>query len=257
VAWFRGKPHPNAVKPQSVYALEGSRENDVVFVVAPGPSLDDFPHDELQKYTTIGVNSAIEVVKCSYFCAYEGTLFKRFYSLYTGDRIDRIITDWSRSFIAPLLPAGKELYCYKYLDLSVLRMKTDVDFHPFWRRPEEHFLPGRSSITANALSLAVLMRPRLIVTVGLDLAMTAEKYYASGVKINPGPRLRRRALHAGQAWMWLASRKGVWRGPEIVTTSPTLKLKGVKRVNVAEALKKANEVHESAEKNRRDTQTVR
>lgn len=237
--WLHVKRYtPAQVTPRSVYELEDYRKDGVVFVVAPGPSLDLFPKSELKGRTTIGVNSALELAPLEFWIFQEGIIGKKYFPLYSSGLVKNVVTTRDRAeFLYRILPKEVNLFRYCYFDTSVLRMEKDVGFHPFWKRPNEFFLPGRCSITANALSLAVLMKPALVVCVGLDMAMPDGKYYADGVKRNPGPRLKEKALSVGSSWMWIAAKKGVWSGPRIITTSPWLRMPRFKRVSVEDALK--------------------
>lgn len=238
--WHKFVHDPPLVRAQSVYTLENFVPGGVVFVVAPGPSLDTFPKEVLSEYTTIAVNAACEIISPTFALFQEGILCKKYYRVYTTEWVKRVVTTKARQFIERLLPTGHEIYTYQYLDLPCLRnAKKNVPL--YWRNPEYRFLPGRNSISTNALSLACLMGASLVVLVGVDFHMgnEGEQYYANGVHINQGPRLRSRALRAGFAWASLAARKGVWNGPRIISTSPWLNLKGIQRVSVKEAIESA------------------
>jgi hypothetical protein len=236
---------PPIVKPRSAYDLEDSEFGGVVFVLAPGSSFDKFPREELYKFTTIGVNSIAELFSPAFWLFQEGVLCKKYHSIYTSRWIPRIVTTWDRAtMLRPLLPEGKGLYCYDFKHRSALRMRKDKapEGKPYWYDSELAFVPGHNSVAANAMSLAVLMKPSLLVLVGIDLRYKGDYYYAHGVKRNPGPRFRDKALSASRAWMGKAAKRGVWAGPEIITTSPWLKLRGVRRVTVEDALEKAEGV---------------
>lgn len=239
--WWDKVPNykPPQVNAKSVYELEGTMTGKVVVIVAPGPSLDLFPKKRLEDFTTIGVNSALELVpRLDYWVFQEGIIGKRYHPLYTTGRCGAVVTTRDRiPIMEKVLPGSVGLYKYTYYDTSVLRMPREVDFYPYWRRPEIDFLPGRCTITANALSLAVLMRPRMIVFVGLDFFIEGEKYYADGVKRNTGPRLRKRALSAGSAMMYIFAKHQVWAGVRKITTSPWLRMKGIVNLELKEALK--------------------
>jgi hypothetical protein len=238
--WIRKvKSHdPPVITAKSVYSLSGRCSGSVVYVVAPGPSLDDFPRDRLKTATIIAVNSAVEVVRPTWWIFQEGMFCKKYHPVYTSRRVKAIVTTETRcQTLAKLLSKPKELYFYSYRLQSVLRMRRDTGKIPFWANRESSFLPGRCSVAANAISLAVLMSPSLIVLVGVDLSYNGEKYYCEGIRRNPGPNLRHKALIASKAWMSKAAQRKVWAGPRIITTSKTLRLRGIHRVSVETALK--------------------
>lgn len=245
--WMRrfAQNHPPLADPRSCYDLAGQARGGAVFVVAPGPSLDSFPREALYDQVTIGVNSTAELFSPTFWLFQEGIFCKKYHGIYTSGWLKRIVTTWARvSVILPLLPKGKEVYGYSFRTKSVLRMRKDraPEGKPYWYDETDTFLPGHNTVAANAMSLAVLMEPALIVLVGVDLYWDDSiPYYAHGVKRNSGPKDRFRALSASRAWMNKAATRGVWSGTRIVTTSPWLKLRGVRRVSPGTALKEAGE----------------
>lgn len=242
--WWTKVPNykPPRAQIDNVYQLRDKCRGGVVYVLAPGPSYDDFPQDMLLRVPTIGVNSIAERISPDFWMFQEGIFCKKYHPIYTTRWIKNIVTTRDRCLIIrDLLPEKKGLYSYRFLDMSVLGMEVGDNF-PFWSSPEEEFIPGRNSIAANAMSLAVLMNPKLIVLVGVDLRKHDGRYYCEGIRKNRGPRLQERALSASRAWMTKAARKGVWRGPEIVTTSPLLSLRGVRRVSIDVAIQKTKEI---------------
>jgi len=228
---------PPVADVKSVYDLYGMAKGKVVYVLAPGPSFEDFPKDVLSGFTTIGMNGLLEIYWPTYWIFQEGIFVKRYMDLYRYGNTHNIVTTLVRSeFMRQFLPEGKTIYEYFARDLSVLKMDKDTGHVPYWYWPEEKFLPGRSSIASNALSLAVLMRAELIVLVGIDFKMREAQYYANGIVKNSGPRLKEKALSAGKAWFYLASMARVWKGPKIITTSVTLNAKNIKKVTIDKAI---------------------
>lgn len=235
------KYDPPQVEAENVYALEGTERGRLVAVLGPGPSISDFPLEKLEGVATIGVNSLLEVYRPNFFLFQEGFFAKRYRHLYTPAGRPDIVTTWPRRFISCLLPAGKRLFCYDYLAHSVLRMEKGWQA-PYWLDPIRGFLPGRCSVAANAISLGVLMAAARILLVGIDLVSSPKgEYYVEGVRVNPGPRNRAKALGAGAAWMNLAARAGAWKGPIMYTTSPWLRLRGAKRISVDQAVSMVEE----------------
>jgi hypothetical protein len=239
--WVQKVKNYNAVKVQSSYALEDSERGKVVFVVAPGVSFDAFPKEFMDDFTTIGVNSIAEIYSPTYWLFQEGYFCKKYHQIYTSPWIRNVVTSWPRAAILQkVLPAGKGLYAYGFNKRSVFRAVQDDAFvnpeKPFWHDPDEAWLPGHNSVAANAMSLAVLMGAGLMVLVGVDLHWSKEGYYADGIRRNSGPRDRTRALSASRAWMGKAAKKGVWRGPRIITSSRTLKLRGVENFSAGKVV---------------------
>ena len=88
----------------------------------------------------------------------------------------------------------------------------------------------------NAVSLAWLMRPRVLILVGVDWGLLRGQYYRSGVKLNDGPLDQERALYAGRNWFDLLMKRGdIWPGLRILSVSETV-VCGVKSVSWEEAL---------------------
>ena len=230
-------------EPHGVNGLRLSCEGGIVQVVAPGPS-----YEHLELGTTIGVNSALELRELDFWLFQEGTLVKRFHRLYTKDRRCAIVTTRDRAqHMRRLLPPERSLWSYHYRDIRVLLKRRPCP--PRDWSVHEDFLPGHCTVAANALSLAVLMNPALIVMVGVDLGMPQGVYYASGVYRNPGPNNRARALSAGRSWMSKAAKRRVWCGPRIISTSPVLRLPGVENVTTENAVRIAKEL-QGANENR-------
>jgi hypothetical protein len=228
---------------ESVYALKDAMAGEAVYVVAPGPSLDDFPKSALSNNVTIAVNSAAELIEPTFWIFQEGIFCKKYNGIYTSDRINRIVTTEVRAkVICKYLEKPKRLYTYSYLNQRVLRVDRSTGKDPFWSNEQTSFLPGHCSISANGMSLARLMGAKLIVIIGVDLHYSGDKYYADGVKRNTGPRLRGRALSASRAWMRKAAASKVWHGPTILTTSNTLSLRGIKRVSVEKAISEVDKL---------------
>ena len=228
---------PPAVDVLSVYDLEGYALGRTVYVLAPGSSFDRFPKDDLRDEITIGVNSIVEIFEPTFAFWQEGTLCKKYYPFYSSGHIDRLVTTWTRvQFLKKVIPPGRTVYGYQEKSRRVLSGAKEIRGsvgagRPWWYDREFSFLPGRNSIAFNALSLAVLMQPLRIVLVGLDLHYE-DKYYADGIRINRGPRNRRRALSASKAWGSKAAKRGVWSctGIPIQTTSPWLRFRGIERI---------------------------
>jgi hypothetical protein len=215
----------------------------VVYVLGPSPTLNDFPEKVLKHFTTIGMNAVLERFFPTYWIFQEGIFVKRYMDIYrTGDTANIVTTATRAKFMQQFLPKGRTLYEYEARDLSVLKMDKDTGHTPYWYWPEEKFLPGRSSIASNALSLAVLMRPALVVLVGVDFKMRDGQYYSGGIRKNPGPRLREKALSAGRAWFYLAARSGVWSSTQVITTSTTLNAKFIKKVTIDDAIEMSMEL---------------
>jgi hypothetical protein len=228
---------PPVADVRSVYDLYGKADGKVVYVLAPGPSFEDFPKEVLGNFITIGMNGLLEIYWPDYWIFQEGIFVKKYMDLYRYGETHSIVTTLVRSaFMRQFLPKGRTIYEYFARDHSVLKMPKDTGHEPYWYWPEEKFLPGRSSIASNALSLAVLMRAELIVLVGIDFKMREDQYYAGGIVKNTGPRLKEKALSAGRAWFYLASMTRVWRGPKIITTSATLNAKGIQKVTIDKAI---------------------
>lgn len=234
----RAKNPPDKIL--SAYELKDALEGEVCFVLAPGPSLDEFPRGDLDRFVTIGVNSLLEIYRPTYWIFQEGIFCKKYKELYSDPKLVGVVAKQSRTpVIQKFIEKPTKLYWFTSDRHRVLTHKRTSDIQPFWYREEESFLPGHCSISANAISLARLMNPRLIVLVGIDLRYDGAKYYADGVKRNSGPRLRDRALSASRAWMSKAARFGVWKGAEIVTSSSSLSLRGVKRKSADQILEMA------------------
>jgi hypothetical protein len=240
--WLSKLRHPDGpASVRSVYELEGSAKDRIVFVTCPGPSLSDFPKQLFDLGLVIAVNSALELVdRCDVFVFQEGLFSKNYVPIYRSKRVKSIVTTVSRAeLVRHLIPAAKPLYSYEARKAKVLsgpRGKRG-EWPPPWHNPEKRILPGHCTAAANALSLAVLMRPRRTVLVGMDLNFGPDgQYYSPGVKRNPGPRDKIKALAASRAWMSLAARHGVWSASEVVTTSTILNLRGIKRVSPNESV---------------------
>jgi hypothetical protein len=218
-----------------------------VFVVAPGPSLDQFPKSRLDDFVTIGVNSAAELMSPTFWLFQEGLFMKKYYPIYNSSWIKSIVTVERRAEkMESILQDRKWIYTYQSEGERVLK-RSGGEFAP-WRNlnMKPTFLPGRNSVAANAISLAVLMEAKVVVLVGVDLAIEDDgKYYANGVKRNPGPKNRPRALSASRAWMSKAAKYGVWRGPKLLTTSPYLRFRNVRRCSIGEAISEAEEAESS------------
>ena len=229
--------NPPVAKVHSVYDLYDTAAGKVVYVLAPGPSFEDFPRDELDRFTTIGMNGILEIYWPTYWIFQEGTFIKKYMDLHRYGKTTNIVTTTVRAeFMKQFLPKDRTLYEYFARDHSVLNMDKNTGNTPYWYWPEEKFLPGRSSIASNALSLAVLMRAELIVLVGIDFKMRVGQYYAGGIVKNSGPRLKEKALSAGKAWFYLASMTRVWKGPKIITTSTSLNAKNIEKVSTDKAI---------------------
>jgi hypothetical protein len=237
--WTRLEHRPPLVVPRNVYDLEGTLAGKAVFLVAPGPSLSEFPKGELLRRTTIGVNAVPEYFPPTYWNFQEKYFCRAYLNLYREGPVKRIITTLARSFMAKIMPEGSELYTYDY-HLLDLKDHWDPKLQPPWRSPGDRFLPGRSSITSNALSLAVLTGAKLVVLVGVDFSVPEGRYYVPEVTINRGPKDRERSLKAGLSFFGWGISRGVWRGPRIVSTSPHRKVPGIEHLSVGEALEAAD-----------------
>lgn len=235
--WDRVKRYdPPECAVRSVYDLDGAASGRVVVIAAPGPSFAEFPVDVLERARfTIACNAALELFRPWAWIGQEGTLIKKYHELYAGDRVVNIVTTETRTkIIKHVLPAGKTVYCY---DTGPSLKERQLSATPVWWWPQRNFLPGRSTIAANALSLAELMRPRACLLVGVDFAYSNDDYYAAGVVRNPGPRLRAKALGAGRAWCQYALSWRAWRGLDLYTTSTRLRLgRRFKRISVSDAV---------------------
>jgi len=262
-SWFRGKRvkvnRPPLVQARNVYDLRNRHRGEAILVVAPGPSFASFPREELARHTSIGVNAALELFDPTYWVYAEPFFTREYRALYMDpDRARRIVTTRWQALAALelLLPAGKDLYWFRYghaprLDegdrreplspkagLSVLKATRPSDGRrPWWALPDVGFLPGRCSVATHAVSLAVLMGARSVLTIGIDFRYESEdSYYSPGVAINPGPRRKQKALSCGRNWAILAARKGVWDGVDLVTISPAGGLPGARRVSLDEGI---------------------
>jgi hypothetical protein len=243
-AWWRGKAlSVPQVTPRSVYDLAELKRGSVVVVAAPGPSFASFPVEELRIRTTIGVNALPELFLPDYWIWQEKTFARLYFDLYSTGKIRRVVTTRKREFLGRLMPEGSELYCFQYQDVALKKYCREPG-RPGWFYPEREFLPGHASISSNALSLAVLMNPRLVVVVGVDFSYSGDGYYSPGVNLNRGPKVhnRARALESGAKWMSEAAQRRIWAGPRIITTSPTLDIWGIERLSVDQALAAMREV---------------
>jgi hypothetical protein len=261
-SWIRGKRlhvnDPPLVRARNVYDLRDCHKGQALIVAAPGPSFASFPREELLRHPSIGVNAALELFEPTYWLFAEPFFTREYRSLYAERRSAIVTTRWQAlAALEPLLPAGKDLFWFRYghaprLDegdrreplnpkagLSVLKAtRPDDGRRPWWALPDVGFLPGRCSVATHAVSLAVLMGARAVVTIGIDFRYQSEEaYYTPGVAINPGPRRKQKALSCGKNWAILAARKGVWEGVDLVTISPAGGLPGARRVSVDEAVK--------------------
>ena len=235
--WDRKKRYfPPECAVRSVYELEDSAKGKVVFIVAPGPSFEDFPIEQLGGQITIGVNSTLELMKPKYWLFQEGILAKKYFPYYAqADATENIVTTIVRTdMLKYIVPSGKTLWYYQSEPRITSKFSKPA---PHWRWPEVHFLPGRCSVASTAMSLAELMRPRAIVLIGVDFATKCGQYYSDGVMRNPGPTVRDKALGAGRAWCLYAISKRAWRAAPIYTTSPYLKLgRRISRISIDRAL---------------------
>lgn len=217
------------ITPKQAYELEGRLEGELLFVVAPGPTAKSVQEDPsaLDGQKVLALNSSIEFLPDPTWWMYAD---KRFSQIYARE----LHTDWPKAVIMLATQARKhqriykgELFVYDYQlsfrELKKQRRGVELNGNPFWYWPERSFLPGRCSVFSNAMSLALIMKPRAIVLVGVDFEESGPDYYVSSVTRNKGPTQRRRALDSGANWFSKNYGKGVWPGlPPIVSTNPRL-----------------------------------
>lgn len=225
---------PPQIQAQSAYSLEGIAKGKTVYVLAPGPSFDDYSKDKLKEQITIGVNSIVEIFEPTYALWQEGILCKKYFSYYSTGHVQNLVTTWSRAnLLQKLFPKGRSLYAYESLSRRVLSGSRDCsNGRPWWYDAETSFLPGKNSVAFNAMSLAVIMGAAQIVLVGVDMYLGHNRYYATGITKNRGPKNQILALAASRAWGSKAAARGVWTctGAKIKTTSPWLKFSGISRI---------------------------
>lgn len=223
-------------KARSVYELEGSLEGEVLYIVGPGPSAGRVEGDPsiLDGQKVLALNSSIEFLSNPTWWMYAD---KRFSYIYQKE----LHSAWPQSVIMVEAQTRKfaktykgELFSYEYQlqfrALKKARRGVDLGEKPFWYWPERRYLAGRCTIFSHALSLALLMRPRAIVVIGVDFSLDGSRYYVDSVERNPGPTERERALWAGARWIRENWKKKVWRGlPPMYSVSESLveNLRGV------------------------------
>ena len=189
------------IEPRSVYELEDECTGEQVFIVAPGPSLEKFPLDVLVGRSVIVVNAAVELLDP---VQYRWWLFtdKRFTWLYRKETRRtlglKLVTREPPAIKLAKYFNGDALYVFN----NDPPVKPYSDTHRlWWYYPEEKFLPGHTTVIANALSLACLMNAARVVLVGVDLYFEGDKYYAGNIQKNPGPRNRWNALMVQSRWL--------------------------------------------------------
>lgn len=190
-----------------IYSIEGSLEGKVLYIVAPGPSLSGFPIEKLAGKYSIALNSAIEFFNPTWWMFTDKKIFRRYLGHIKKNPNQSIAT--IKNYVNGIRRRGFEgdIYEFEY-QCRVLRRVENKD--PWWWWDEINFLPGRTTVSCNALSFAQILRPKKIILVGIDFFVVGGKYYTDGVRMNPGPRDKKRALKSGANWMRKGFKKKIW-----------------------------------------------
>jgi len=219
---------------RNIYDLEGTEEGRRLWIVAPGPTsrdLDKWGHLMVGE-TVIALNSAIEIVKKPAFWLYADKRFSWLYGhelhgtkarMKPGvDTPHRVIVPHHQTKKLRLYFAGQEVYSFHYqMPIKRRLPEEEREDKPFWYAPDDRFIPGHASVASTACSVACLLRPRVVILVGIDFMIPDGVYYHPDVVKNKGPTEKARNLGAGLSWFKgaLTKKGGIWPGLNIVTPS--------------------------------------
>lgn len=234
-----------ACKP--VYELEGTLRGRGVFLVAPGPSLADFPSERLTGRLTVAVNSAVELIPEPWVWMYADKRFTYKYRVpLRKGQPPRILVAKHQLGVSRWWP-GETVWYYEWQHPV---RHYEPKSTPWWRYPARNYLPGHCTVVTNALSFCELTKASPVILVGVDFALRGDQYYAPGIKYNKGPTGRDRALASGLRWLKAGLDKRLWPSLDIYTTSQELlfllspkRIKKISSGSALEMVKKGEEDH--------------
>ena len=220
-----------AFEVNSVYELEGWSIGKPLFLVAPGPTSEDFPLDSLQGRNVIALNCAIEILPFtpSFWMFADRAFITRIYPvrIKEGDPPQIIVSKkhlgWMSGF------GGQAVYYYRFYGR---RLNVNSGFVPWWRWRARSHLEGRKTIATLALSLAMLMRPTVVFLIGVDFQTKpgdgGEYVYNRSVTGKPNMKIgsfndQRLKSHArGVTHMHRGFSRNNWKDLSIKTLSSSL-----------------------------------
>lgn len=219
--------------PESCYGFEGTLRGETAYLLAPGPSLADFPVEKLVGRRLLVVNSAVELTPDPWLWMYADKRFSWKYKEFMKQgRPPRALVAKHQVTIQRYY-AGK-IYFFQWQMKLRHRIKGA---RPWWRCDKRQFLPGRCSVINNALSFLELTGAEHVIMIGVDFECRGDQYYAPGICFNQGPTRRERALSAGRNWFVGGRKRGLWEPLRLSTTSePWAKFSGLPRLTIDEAL---------------------
>ena len=188
---------------KSIDHLSGVAENADVFIVGSGPSLDEFPKEKLSGRFTVVLNGAISAV--------DPWLW-----LFGDGRFAR----WGAKHFVGKIGTGAIVTNEKHTQFLTRKFPKDAKVYTFQnqRIDDPGFLHGRWTIATTGLSLAVLLKAKRAVLVGVDMGAPDGKFYAASVPSKaPGKQLD--LMGQWRKWMQMGFHKELWPIP-VVTTSP-------------------------------------
>jgi len=231
------------MKPKSAYSLHNKHKGKTVYIVAPGPSMQEFPLDRLAGKVSVAINSTIEVWDGYTYWFYADKRITKIYrrELATKEDWTVVMPQHQAVRIAPTFK-GKELYEFHYqIQLKPYLLKNrkrKKPITPYWFDPERIFIPGRASVASNATSFAYLMGARKVILIGVDFCWK-DVYYTPGVVRNKGAALssKTKVLASGLNW-YRSALKRLWPDLKVFTVSKILSEHApkIKCLSVEEAL---------------------
>ena len=220
--------------PKPVYQLRNLFHEKAIFIVAPGPSLGDFPVDKLNGYRTLVLNSAWEVTPKPWLWMFADKRFSRIYmkDMHAGTAPPRILIADHQLGVCRYFKGIEVLY-YQW-QIQLKRYSRGLSL--WWINEDRNFLPGRCSVFNNALSFCEMAGFSRVITIGVDFSERGDKYYVDGIRKNAGPTGRERALRSGRNWYAGGMRKKLWPNISLYSTSDTFsKFAKIKKLSSDEA----------------------
>lgn len=198
------------MRPRPISDLTGKLTGQTIYIVAPGPSSEDFPIVKLKDLPVLAVNSAIEIVSPTWWLFYD----LHFFSLYPEY--------FKRKGPKIILPRKKikfwqhEKICGEFFFYHTRGVK--------YKSPD--FLWGHGTIITRALCIARLLNAARIVCIGVDTEDSEKngvRYrYNRGIKqkesLGGTDRKHTRALNA----ILRSIARVKWTDVELLTTSQSL-----------------------------------
>lgn len=202
-----------------VYELQGALKGRGVVVVAPGPSLADFPTEGLTGLLTLAVNSAVELIPEPALWMYADKKFTYKYRVPLRKGVPpRVLVARHQLGLRRWFP-GEIIWYYEWQH-PVKRYQPKES--PWWLLPARNYLPGHCSVLSNVLSFCELTKASPVILVGIDFQLRGDQYYAPGVKWNKGPAMQERALNSGLNWLKAGLSRELWPSLDIYTTNHRL-----------------------------------